>query len=168
VAVNIQHLIGAKANLAARINLIAKGQKAIDETTKFFREMAKAKVTSKQAELVFDQVYRIPKTPEDMALIDYSQEDLGALLFAGVQDSMSAYQYYTKQAQELRSGALDLFDKFNTDFPKVANTAWGLYNSVVELADFRDGGKTPEISALVGARAREKKQAFRLASQFVK
>jgi phage/plasmid-like protein (TIGR03299 family) len=168
VAVNVQHLLGVKDQLAARVNLIAKGQKAIDETTKFFREMAQAKVTTKQAELVFDQVYPLPRIPEDGALVDYSEEDLGALLFKGVADSMSAFNYYTEQAQGLRSGAMDLYDKFNTDFPKVANTAWGVYNSVVELADFRSGGKTPEASALFGAKSREKKIAFRLVSQFVR
>jgi hypothetical protein len=43
-----------------------------------------------------------------------------------------------------------------------------MYNAVVESADFRNGGKTPEVSALFGAKAREKKLAFSLATQFIK
>ena len=168
IALSIPHILGAKDQLAARINLIAKGQKAIDETTLVFRQLAQTQITPKQAELMFDQVYPLPRVPEDAALVDYSQEDLGALLFKGVADSMYAYNYYTKQAQDLRAGALELYEKFNDEFPKVAGTAWGAWNAVVESADFRNGGKQPEISALFGARAREKTSAFRIAQNFVK
>jgi phage/plasmid-like protein (TIGR03299 family) len=168
IAINIQHITGAKDQLAARVNLIAKAQKAIDETTMVFRQLANAKVTTKQAELMFDQVYPLPKTPEDMALVDYSQEDLGALLFKGVQDSMYAYNFYTKQAQDLRAGASELYEKLNDEYPNLAGSAWHVWNAIVESADFRDGGRSPEISSLFGARAREKATAFKLATQFIK
>ena len=168
IAVNIQHIQGAKSQLAARVNLIAKAQKAIDETTMVFRQLAQTKVTTKQADLMFDMVYPLPKTPEDAALVDYSQEDLGDILFKGVHDSMYAFNYYTKQAQDLRAGAGQLYEKLNDEYPQLAGTAWHAWNAVVESADFRDGGKAPEFSSLFGSRAREKATAFRLATNLIK
>ena len=168
VSVNIQHIIGAGVELEARVNLIAKARAAIDETTVIFRQLAMTKITQKVAESTIEKVYPLPQTPNDAALIDYSQEDLGDLLFKGVKESMYNFNYYTEVAQKRQAGALELYAKLNDEYPALGGTAWHLYNSVVESADYRDGGATPEASALFGARAREKKQAFQLVSNLIK
>jgi len=163
VSISIQHTPGAQAQLEARVNLIAKAREAIDETTAVFRKLATARITPNQAELMFDNVYPLPRLPEDAALENYSVEDLGALLFKGVKDSMYDYNYYTERAKTLRAGAMTLYEKLNDEYPALASTPWHAYNAVVESADFRDGGKAPEFSALFGPRAKEKKDAFEYA-----
>lgn len=168
VSINVAHIRGAKDQLAARVGLIKKARAAIDDTTKVFRQLAGAKLTQKQADAVFSQVYPIPRTPESAALVDWSQEDLGDLLFRGVQDQMYAFNYYTQQAQQLQAGAATCYEKLNDEYPKLAGTAWHAYNAVVELADFREGGAKPQASSLFGSRAREKSKAFKLCSSFIK
>jgi hypothetical protein len=167
VAISVQHLTGARDQLAARVNLIAKAKKAIDETTTVFRQLAKTHITPAQAELMFDMVYPLPRLHEDAALVDYSKEDLGDLLFKGVAEHMYDYDFYVKRAQELRAGAADLYERLNDEHPMLAGTAWHAWNAVVESADFRDGGKAPAVSAVFGARAREKRIAFKQAMVLV-
>lgn len=160
VSVSVQHITGAKAQLKARVDLIAKAKKAIDETTEVFRQLATTRVKPKQVDEMLELVYKLPRTPEDAALVDYDKVDLGDVLFQSVQDSMYAYNYYTAQAQKRQGVALELYEKLNDEYPQLAGTAWHAYNAVVESADYRLGGKSPETSTLFGARAREKKRAF--------
>jgi phage/plasmid-like protein (TIGR03299 family) len=168
VAVSLKHLLGAKDQLAARVGLIKKARVAIDDTTAVFRQLARAHVTPSQANLMFDEVYPLPRVPEDAALVDWSEADLGAQLFKGVVNTMYDYNYYVKRAQDLRAGALQLYEKLNDEFPKLAGTAWHAWNAVVECADYREGGRAPEASALFGQRAREKKSAFDIAVRMAK
>lgn len=168
VSISVQHIVGVREQLSARVALIAKARAAIDETTEVFRRLATTKVKPSLAEDLFAGVYRVPRTPDDAALVDYTKEDLGDLLFKSVHESMYAHSYYTEQAQALQGAAMECFERMNDAHPKLANSLWHAFNAVVELADFRDGGRDPEASALVGPRSREKVKAFKLAQGMLK
>lgn len=168
VSISVQHITGAKDQLAARVNLIANAKAAIDETTEVFRKLATTPIKPAQVDAMLESVYKLPSTPEDAALVDYSKEDLGDLLFKGVKDSMYAFNYYTEQAQNNQAGALELYEKLNDEYPNQAGTLWHAYNAVVEMADYREGGGNPEQSALFGSRAREKKRAFQYVAKLAK
>ena len=62
----------------------------------------------------------------------------------------------------MRSSAEELLRRFNDEQPKLANTAWALYNSVVELEDFRQGRGDAAMSAVFGQRAATKTRAYQL------
>lgn len=167
VNISVQHTIGANAMLKARVSLVKNARASIDQTTKVFRELAAKKISQEAVVGMMSKVYPLPKLPKDAELIDYSQEDLGDILFQGVKDTMYAYNYYTEQAQKNQNIALDLNDKLNDEHPSLAGSLWHSYNAVVESADYRMGGKNPEASALFGARAREKKRAFKIAQSML-
>jgi len=63
---------------------------------------------------------------------------------------------------ERRAAALTLFEKFNEENPNLANTAWGVYNAVVETEDWREpyGREDADYSLLFGLRANTKERAF--------
>lgn len=168
VNISVQHITGVHEQLKARVNLIAKAQVAMKETNELFNKMAEKTVKRSLVEDLFSKVYKTPKVPEDAALVDYSEEDLGTVLHQAVSDSMYAFNYYTQQAQEQQAIAIDLFDKMNDEQPKLANSLWHAYNAVVESADYRLGGMAPEESALFGARSREKKRAWNGAMALLK
>lgn len=162
VSLQVQHQKGASAMIAARTNLIAKAQTAIDDTTMIFRQLAIKKVTKAQAENVFNKVYPNPRMSDDLALKDYSKEDLGELLFADVQETASVFQARMEKAERNRTLSMQLFNKLNDEYPALGNTAWHAYNAVVEYADFR--GKSSEAadtSAFIGYRSKEKEFAFK-------
>jgi hypothetical protein len=168
VSINLHHLNGIKDQLAARIGLIAKAQNAMDNTLQIFRQLAQTTIKPAKVDAGFELVYPLPNPHSDAALVDYSKEDLGDLLFKGVAEHMYDFNFYTQRQQTLQAGAQTLYEKLNDEHPKLAGTAWHFYNAVVESADFRDGGKSPEVSALFGARGREKAKAFAIARSFIK
>ena len=166
VNLEVQHTNGASAMIAARTNLIAKAQTAIDETTQVFRNLAAKKLSLSEVATIFETVYPEPKIPDDMALINYSQEDLGDLLFSTVQRSNQSYEYYVERAHAYRDGASTLYGKLNDEYPALANTAWHAYNAVVELADYRGkNNDAADRSSLFGGRAKEKEKAFSAVSR---
>lgn len=169
ISMSIQHITGARQQVEARVNLIAKAQHAIEETHEAFRQLAQTKVkTDDLIDSFFAKVYPLPKPPADMALVDYPQEDLGDVLFQKVKDSMYNYNYYTEQAQNNQANSIMLYEKLNDEFPSLAGSLWHAYNSVVEYADYRMGGQNPEVSTLFGSRMREKTRAFKTAMSLVK
>jgi hypothetical protein len=64
----------------------------------------------------------------------------------------------------LRRAALDLFDGAGTgmDHPAASGTAWGLYNAIAELENFREGGTDAEVAldVLFGDRCAVMQRAF--------
>src|SRR5215467_1796820 len=71
-----------------------------------------------------------------------------------------------------RTAALELFKGRGTgmDSKAAAGTAWGLYNSVVEVEDWRGGGRAADADAraaavLIGERAEAKGRAWTAALQ---
>lgn len=169
VSLQVQHQTGASAMIAARTNLIAKAQTAIDDTTMIFRQLATKKLTKAQVEKVFNTVYPNPKLPDDLALKDYTKEDLGELLFSDVQTTANVFAARMEKAEQHRNDSMTLFTKLNDEYPILGNTAWHAYNAVVEYADFR--GKSSEsvdASAFIGYRSQEKAMAFKAVQTVVK
>ena len=162
VSLQVQHQNGAADMIAARTNLIAKAQTAIDDTTMIFRQLATKKVTKTQVEKVFNAVYPNPKLPDDLALKDYTKEDLGELLFAEVQDASSVFARRMEMAEQYRADSMTLYTKLNDEYPALAGTAWHAYNAVAEYADFRGrDSNAANASAFMGYRAKEKEHAFK-------
>lgn len=82
------------------------------------------------------------------------------------------YAYNHSQARNLehRVNVMQLFQKFNDEQPRCANTAYALLNAVNEYSDFRKGrGKDNRpMQVLFGGRAQEKKRAYQTVMQMMK
>ena len=61
---------------------------------------------------------------------------------------------------------MERFNIFNDEFPKLANTSWGVYNAIVETEDYRRGHDS-SATALFGSRAESKARAFNKALELV-
>ena len=77
-------------------------------------------------------------------------------------DAIQSYEKEVESVKAIREGATGLFERFNDEHTKFANTAWGAYNAIVETEDYRKGWNISE-SALFGPRAQRKAKAFNLA-----
>ena len=74
------------------------------------------------------------------------------------------YASWVEHTVLMRSSAEELLKRFNDEQPSLANTAWALYNSVVEMEDFRQGRGDAAMSAVFGQRAAAKARAYQLIS----
>jgi len=125
------------------------GQAAMREA---FTAFAGRQVTQPEAVDTLGTVYPLPRVPRgDGGRVDSDT----ARMLDGLGDRLSAR----------RDGALELWlgRGVGMDHPAAAGTAWGLYQAVVELEDYRNrrgDGVDASVSALWGERASVKARAF--------
>lgn len=75
-----------------------------------------------------------------------------------IQKDESAWKAANACQENMRAITVQLLNKFNDEFPQVANTSWALYQAITEHADHREGRKNEAVgeSILYGNRAKEK------------
>ena len=117
-----------------------------------FNILAGHRIVWDDSKAILEMAYPLPKPPRDDAPPDVMKERL-----AGMESSREG-------VEQRRAAALELFDGRGTgmDLPATQGTAWGLYNSVAELEDYRRGRGDASIArdALFGGRAATKARAF--------
>jgi len=72
------------------------------------------------------------------------------------------YDKRVERVEKIRAGALERFDVFNDEYPRLANTPWAMWQAVVETEDYRRG-HADSATALFGQRANTKARAFKTA-----
>lgn len=118
-----------------------------------FDILGKAKMKGDAVDFALEQIYPIPPKPIKKAPDDVMVTRMGY------------WEDNQKVALRFRGAVKELFDGQATGFneKKFPGTAWGLYNSVVEWEDWRDGRGNftrQAQSAVFGDRAKVKERAF--------
>lgn len=163
VSVSLEHVAGLKNAFDSRINLVKRMVAAQSSTLQMFDTMAKCSLKKVDMEFMLASTYPLPKKPKKASILDDINEaeaKLIGVLYDEASESSATWEYYCQRAYTLRAAATELYEKHNDEFPKTAKTVWGMYNAVVETADFRKGAESIPVSALWGPRAAEKKRAF--------
>lgn len=171
----VNHIKGAQLEADFRVKLIAQAKKAEQAAMAALRRLAETKISMDDAAEIMAAAYPMPKKPKKAALFDELNEgklhgyevDVDDANLEKLMKVSAAYEYYQTRVQAFRSGAMELFEKFNDEFPDTAMTAWAAYNAVVECSDYRNGGKNVAQSLMFGDRAREKRRAFQAALSVV-
>jgi phage/plasmid-like protein (TIGR03299 family) len=163
----IPHIDSVKEDLEWRVELLARLAKMKAATLDRFTAMADAVLTSRSINTIINAAYPMPTKPAKVELLDgmvaEEQELISDEMYGELTSAQQQWIYYCERANARRQEAIDRLDKFNDEQVPVANTAWAVYNSVVENEDFRDGPETLFQSALWGTRARTKHRAFEMA-----
>jgi len=172
--VNVAHLRGGKNKIEDRVKLMTGLDKSVKSSLDLFDKFAAFGITEKEAMDIIASAYPKPVKPkrlrqaEEIVVTEpsynVSTEFAGLNLSeAWATDTLtiigSSWERESARVETLRSQALDLFRRFNDEQPKVANTAWGAINAVVENEDFRDGPEGMFESTLWGQRQRTKARA---------
>lgn len=163
VSVTLEHVAGISKALEARLALVRRMTTARDLTIKVFEEMAKYTLKKSEVEFVLNATYPLPKKPKKVDLLEDMSKDeaqLVGVLYDEASRANELWAYYCSRSQILKDAASELYEKHNDEFSKTAKTSWGLFNAVVESADFRRGSDSIAESCLFGARSMEKKRAF--------
>lgn len=157
------------ANAAQRINLAAKLVARFKEATQNlhdnFTAMAATQATQEGLDRILAAAFPLPNLPPELRLVQkmLSDSEQGALKeilgerFGAVVKAQADYDKGKERAVALRVAATQRFESF--DPPQHKGTVWAAYNSVTEIADWREG-RGAEVSSVWGSRAREKAAAF--------
>lgn len=129
-----------------------RAEAKVDALKEVFGILATKKATPANIKRVTMAAYPDPKKPSRNAPDDVMEIRFGW------------YDENVKSIQRLRDTAVDLFHGSGTgmDITAAKGTLWGLYNAVVELEDYKQGGNAPSAatSSLFGTRAAVKQRAF--------
>ncbi len=149
----IVHVEGAKERLASWLSEIH--DRALERTEAIkeaFDILAAKQVSTYLEKKVLEKTYPLPSPPR----LNAPAEVLTA--------RQDMFEYICTGQKARRSAARELFHGRGqgSDVPAAEGTAWGLYNAVVELEDYRRGRGVESISrnAMYGSRATIKAQAF--------
>jgi len=129
---------------------------SIELLNSFFKAFAHEPVSVDQVESILFETYPNPNVPR--------QDAPPSVMARRLED----YAYWQRQAETQRSLAHELFDGAGVgqETKAAKGTAWGLYNAVVELEDFKGAGRgsrnplARNRDALFGPRASNKERCF--------
>jgi hypothetical protein len=124
-------------------------------------QMAKTPLSDEAVKAVIEDTYARyrPTDRVDSLVMDLVSSDVMTTL-------MPKHEGQQRYYDNLVAFATQAYAIYNEQYPKTAGTAYGLYQSIVEVADFRKGkSETGSLeSAVVGVKAAEKKTAWQLLS----
>jgi phage/plasmid-like protein (TIGR03299 family) len=127
---------------------IEKMQESKNVVLNLLKDLAEKKVTKAAMQKMVLDLYPIPDLSGLDPVTDPPEKVRGMLAW---KERMEATQL----------ALVELYNKFNDEFPQVAQTGYAFYNVVVELEDYKKG-RNWERSALFGNRAHMKERAFDL------
>ena len=164
VSATIMHDSGMETILKTRVKLLNNMETSMNETMKVFDHLANKAVIEQEINDIIAAAYPTPKKPKSLALLDeYPTEEeqivLG-ILNDRAQRAQHSWEYACGRTEVFRQGARFNYERLCDEHTSIAGTAWGVYNAVVEFADFRKGTDTVAQSAVFGLRAQEKIRAL--------
>lgn len=117
-----------------------------------FRAMADRRLTPDEVQMILERAYVMPKTPvknaPDHVMVQRAKD----------------YEFAVQAVNRQREAARQIFDGkgVGQETEAAKGTAWGLYNSIVELGDYGRSTKLESraVDTLFGQRASAKERAF--------
>ena len=145
-----------------RMSLMGGLEKAKDDTLIVFNRLATLKVNNEQISAAIEATYPDPLLPSRLTAVMDAGGDVGKADVAGLWTpaSIEKLQYdYNREVGRvnvLRDLATEKVFEYNDTRPTLAGTAWGVYQALVDVSDYRAGPISSPASALWGERAQEK------------
>jgi hypothetical protein len=148
-----------------RIALLGEMQKAETRVMGQFDALAECFLSEAAVKHIVDIAYPYPRKPRKVELaaaLDVQEFSKLNGLMETVRVSERDWATAKERIDERRAAVATMFGMFNDDNPTLSGTAWGLYNAVVEVEDFREpmGNEDANLSMLFGERGRTKQRAF--------
>lgn len=160
VAYRVVHSEGARERIGNWLReAYTKAEQNHQVVKEVFELLAATRITEQMAQAVFCEVYPDPRLPRENAPEDVMTQRL------------ERWELKRLRVRRRREAAFSLFagDGTGMNTPAAKGTAWGVFNAVVETADYRAGSRRggPEAerqrvaeSTMFGSRAAEKQACF--------
>mgnify|MGYP001586059004 CR=1 FL=1 len=164
LTVALEHGHGVQDELAFRVHLVHQMQRAMVEVDAAMTAMASVTISREVAGRIIGAAYPYDDVPARVELAEQLEGidlgDYGELMADSLKEAQARHSYFNSRKDVMREEATNLFHRFNDENPKLAMTPWAAYNAVVELEDYRRGGKGAQRSMILGGRAKTKRHAF--------
>ncbi len=134
VSVAVPHFGGTfKRDVEFYMATAAKMQEAADKTVDAFNLLMQNRLMPDEFDKIAAAAFPIPTIPRRITMSNGMEltEDMAAL----VEQSRDEYQRSTLKAFLNRQATGETYQKFNDEYPKLAETAWAAVNAVVEHID---------------------------------
>ncbi len=136
---------------------VADALKRADTIKAHLEMLARIQMSRAGVENVLRQVYGpyAPRAIDLSPIEDLVDERTLSLVSAPAEQQV-------RYVNNLVSTAMLSYDRLCDEFPRIAGTAYAVYQAVVESADYRRGRSSSAESSVVGARADEKARAWKI------
>lgn len=165
INLQIPHSQSAADRIKLAGDLVARFKEMSGKTQETFELFAKTTIDTPAVEQILRSAFPNPSLPTELKLFQaaLSSAEAGALeetmgaRFGQIVQAQESYDKKLERIELLRDTAKDHYSVFEP--AALRGTAWAAYNTVTELADWREGAGA-ERSSLYGNRAAEKSRAF--------
>jgi len=167
---SIPHSADAKQRIGLAGNLVARFAEMQTRTKELFNAFERFKVTGDDVDLIWAAAWPEPPLPSRLKLLKETLTAEQSAMFsasldpqalAQITQDQQAYERRQERRTALISEAGRRFDQFEPTAQR--RTLWAAYNTVTEMADWRQG-RAADQGSLWGERAREKARAFAAAT----
>jgi hypothetical protein len=165
VSAALNHYAGAGEDMKLRMELIGKLQQAEKETDEMFNKLASIALNANQVKRVIETAYPYPPRPKKASIFEEVGDSKEFTQFTEIIEQSrkvnEKWEWTKSRIDAYRADVEMRYSKFNDERFDGPNTGWGLFNAVVESADYRVGvDESVAENSLLGNRAKEKKLAF--------
>jgi hypothetical protein len=164
------HRAGVGEEFRFRTSLMGKLIKAEQEIDNTFEAMTKALLSIEQRDLCIAAYWPQPKRNARMEFIGMVDEDDTSEL-KNLRDmgnvAADEFERLMNRSAVVKQEVVQLFGKFNDEYPDHANTAWAVYNAIAEHADHANNTDNTSYAALFGDRARRTRAVWPVVTMFV-
>jgi len=171
VSVSIKHNKRIHADTSFYLDIFNQMAKTKDSVVDAMNSMTKTRLKERQVQAVLTSAYPSASLPTKLKLsngvtADDVPSDVWKRILTNKKENQEEWDKRQGRIQRIRDNAMERFNVFNDEFPKLANTSWAVYNAVVETEDYRRGHGS-SATALFGSRAESKTRAFNKALALV-
>jgi len=170
----LPHRSDIRAQAQFSIDLIASVRRQQAQMLEQFNALALARVTDEQVKEILAQTYPEPRTTRRQLVSSFVVNDksmiglvndnkpLAARVMADFAKSGTEYEAKVARTQKLREMANERTQLVNVTAPKIAGTAWAVYQGVTETENYRgDLNKRTATSIMFGERAQTMARAYK-------
>ena len=137
-----------------------------EETIEAMNSMATNKLKKKDVTEIIEHAYQEPKVSQ--RINNRKNLEMSPNMIKKQLEDFSVHEKKKSNIQIIRDNAMDRYNVFNEEHPKLARTSWAIYNAIVETEDFRrNRGESANAFIPSGAKAMNKARAFSKALEFV-
>ena len=137
-----------------------------EETIEAMNSMVTNKLKKKDVTEIIEHAYQEPKVSQ--RINNRKNLEMSPNMIKKQLEDFSVHEKKKSNIQIIRDNAMDRYNVFNEEHPKLARTSWAIYNAIVETEDFRrNRGNSANGFLPNGERAINKMRAFSKALEFV-
>ena len=173
VRFKIAHKGDVEAETSNAVAMLTSLERVIDTDIKRDVKLGETKVVLDEAEAIIRSSYPEPRAPRKITMNAAASESMTKaqvkqLLTAagGIGRLAETWERQKERTELLRTTTLDVYKAYETGRPSIYGTALGVWNSMTEIANHRNGPNAEHSVLFGGVRAKTMDLAFKNVTEF--